>query len=92
MLRLDLKDSYETVLFIDPMKGVRIKKEPSRVKYEVSIEAGNFIVCYAVYDSEKDRDAAYEYVLTKINEYLFPQIEPVELGPICPNDFAVTKE
>ena len=76
MLRLELKDKNETVLFFDPMKDVKVRKEESKTEvcYELCIDTCND-VCYAMYDSKADRDAAYEYVLTKINEYLFPQIE-----------------
>lgn len=75
MLRLDLKDNAETVLFIDPMKDVKIRKAASKGScYEFTIETC-FDVCHAFYDTETERDNAYERVLNKINEYLFPQIE-----------------
>ena len=76
MLRLDLKDRNETVLFIDPMKEVKVRKERTEKKsyYELSIETESG-VCYAVYYTEAACNTAYERVLNKINEYLFPQIE-----------------
>jgi hypothetical protein len=78
MLRLDLKDNNETVLFVDPMNSVKImkQKDTDRIKttYVLLIDTGN-IVCYAEYYSEEHRDEVYEYVLNKINEYLFPQKE-----------------
>lgn len=77
MLRLELRDTSSTVLFIDPMKGVKIRKEGGgRQSHELCIETG-YTFCHAVYDFERDRDTAYEYVLAKINEYLFPQIDPI---------------
>ena len=64
------------------MKGVKILKEDDKVTcFEVLfIEVGSFNFCHAEYDSEESRDAAYEYVLNKINEYLFPQIESYKPG------------
>jgi len=67
MLRLDLKDENETVLFIDPQKGVKIYKD--------KMEEGLFIdaldsVSYATYESKECRDAAYEHILTAITECL----------------------
>lgn len=73
MLRLDMEDTNGTVLFVDPMKGVKILKEYG-MNPQIFIEAG-YSFSHAVYDSEENRDAAYERVLNKINEYLFPQIE-----------------
>ena len=77
MLRLDLKDENETVLFIEPFKGVTIHKT-------VSQDNGLYVeyfdhIAYVTYDSVESRDAAYEYVLNKINEYIFPQMESCEL-------------
>ncbi len=79
MLRLEFKDKHETVLLFEPGLGAKIRKEESktRVCYELCIDTNNDVCCVE-YDSKVDRDIAYEYVLTKINEYLFPQIEPVE--------------
>lgn len=77
MLRLDFKDKNETILFFDPMKDVKIRKEKSEkvnVCYELCIDTSSD-VCYTVYDSKEDRDEAYTYAVNKINEYLFPQIE-----------------
>lgn len=77
MLRLDFKDKNETVLFFDPMKDdVKIRKEFAGLdlKYELCIDTSSDVCC-TVYDSREDRDAAYEYALNKIHEYLFPQIE-----------------
>lgn len=76
MLRLDLNDNAETVLFIDPMKeDIKIRKAASKGScYEFTIETC-FDVCHAFYDTETGRDDAYERVLNKINEYLFSQIE-----------------
>ena len=90
MLRLDLKDRNETVLFIDPTKEVKVRKECTEKKsyYELSIETESG-VCYAIYYTEGACIEAYKYVLNKINEYLFPLIESVELGSICPNDAAM---
>ena len=83
MLRLDLKDDVKTVLFFDPTMGVRIHKYDdivrSKPRYELHINVHNDIA-FMLYDSREDRDAAYEYALNKINEYLFPQIETVEIG------------
>lgn len=78
MLRLDLKDAKETVLFIDPMEGVKIHKDVT--DSGLFIETGD-LVTYVSYKLEKSRDAAYEYVLNKINEYLFPQIESSDFRP-----------
>ena len=78
MLRLELNDCAETVLYIDPMKGVKIRKEKGGSSYELCIETGSTF-CHAVYDSERTCNAAYGYVLAKIDEYLFPQIEGVRL-------------
>lgn len=78
MLRLDLKDKDSTVLFIDVMIGVKIYKSQPKVLYDDRyglIIKTSSDVCCAVYDSEEHRDEAYDYVLNKINEYLFPQIE-----------------
>jgi hypothetical protein len=77
MLRLDLKDNHKTVLFIDPMKDINISINNKESCYELHIET-NSDVCFAVYESEEDRDAAYEYVLNKINEDLFPQKESAQ--------------
>ena len=95
MLRLDLKDDAGTVLFIEPMNGIKVRKEKPKVKegtcglcYELCIETGSD-VCYTTYDSMEYRDAVYEYVLNKISEYLFPQIEATGFKPICPNDAAM---
>ena len=76
MLRLDLKDNYGTVLFTDPEKGVMIRKDVTEVKgetkYELWIETtSSFGMCYATYDSEEERNTAYDYVVHKIKEYLF---------------------
>lgn len=78
MLRLDLKNKNNTVLFVDPINGVKILKQKDADSYVLLIDTGN-IVCYMEYDSEELRDEVYEYVLNKINEYLFPQIEVVPL-------------
>jgi len=77
MLCLNLKDNNETVLFIDPMKDIiKIRKEESKLKvcYEICIDTSSDVCC-AEYNSKADRDEAYEYVLNKINECLFSQIE-----------------
>lgn len=81
MLRLDLKDANSTVLFINPMNGAKIRKESD---YELCIETDT-VVCYASYNLKEHCDEAYWYVLNKINEYLFPQIEPDRLKPIFGN-------
>jgi hypothetical protein len=81
MLRLNLNDINETVLFVDPMNGVKIlkqKDDSEETTYVLLIDTGD-IVCYAEYNSEDVRDAVYGYVLNKINEYLFPQIEAAQL-------------
>lgn len=77
MLRLDLNDKNNTVLFVDPINGVKILKQKDD-NYVLLIDTGN-IVCYIEYDSEELRDEVYEYVLNKINEYLFQQIETTQL-------------
>lgn len=75
MLRLELKDNAETVMFIDPVKGVKIHKaKTEKSYYELCVETSSTI-CYAIYNTAEYRDIAYDYVLDKINEYLFPQIE-----------------
>ena len=85
MLRLNLKDLDDTVLFINPMNGVEIGKlycDYSENIYRLTIGkpgTGMYETQYA-YSSKEDRDIAYEYVLAKINEYLFPQIE---FGEVC---------
>ena len=83
MLRLDFKDDDETVLFFDPIMGVRINKYDdivrSKPRYELDINT-NHDMFSMFYDSMGDRDAAYEYTLNKINNYLFPQIETAEIG------------
>lgn len=95
MLRLDLKDNDDTVLFVNPMDGVEIGKlDYDPVIYEKNIyklTIGKLGMCttHYVYSSKEDRDAAYDYVLAEITTYLFPQ---VELGPICQNDFAMPEE
>lgn len=81
MLRLDLKDDKSTVVFINPMNVIKINKES---RYGLRIET-NSDVCYVDYNSVESRDEAYWYVLNKINEYLFPQIEPDRLKPIFGN-------
>lgn len=82
MLRLELKDVNETVLFIEPTNDVKIRKgeAPSKdgPQYELDIETDHSI-CYASYYLEEERDDAYEYVLNKIDEYLFPQVELKEV-------------
>lgn len=73
MLRLELDDRNETVLFIDPMKeDVKVRKEhiEKRSCYEFTIETC-FDVCHAVYYTEGSRDAAYKRILNKIDEYLY---------------------
>ena len=82
MIRLDFNDKNETVLFFEPMKDdVKIRKEVSKidVQYELCIDTSSD-VCYMVYDSKEDRDAAYEYALNRINDYLFPKFETAEIG------------
>lgn len=82
MLRLELKDNDDTVLFVNPMNGVEIGRfdcDYGEGIYKLTIgKLGMYITQY-VYSSKVDRDAAYEYVLAKINEYLFPQIEEVKI-------------
>jgi hypothetical protein len=72
MLRLDLNDINETVLFVNPMNGVKIlkqKDDSEETRYVLLIDTGN-IVCYNEYYSEEVRDESYEYALNKINTYL----------------------
>jgi hypothetical protein len=80
MLRLDLNDKNETVFFVNPMKGVNIYKQKDLEDKPciLLIDTGD-IVCYLAYESEKSRNADYEHVLTKIHNYLFPQIETTQL-------------
>ena len=80
MLRLDLKDKHETVLFIYPTNGVMINKREDLENscYVLIIDTGN-IVCYSEYDTKEYRDADYEYAINEINEYSFPQVETVPL-------------
>lgn len=84
MLRLDLKDKDSTVLFIDVMSGVKIYKNLSKLyytdRYELIIETSSDTCC-AIYDTKENRDEAYDYVLNKINEYLFPQIDSADFRP-----------
>lgn len=80
MLRLDLNDKHDTVLFVNPMNGVKInkQKDPENSSYVLIIDTGN-IVCYLEYDVKEYRDANYGYALNKINEYLSPNVESVPL-------------
>lgn len=101
MLRLDLKDNDDTVLFVDPVNGIEIHKIAERLfsvgeqeKYGLRMAFATCASCelmqpVAWYPDPKSRDAAYDYVLTEIAKYLFP---PVELGPICQNDAAMSDE
>ena len=68
MLRLDLKDKDSTVLFIEPEKGITIRKGKS---YELWLEVGGWGACCTEYYSEESRNAAYDYAVHKIKEYLF---------------------
>lgn len=90
MLRLELKDNDDTVLFLNPMNGVQIHKQMNlssdvikrfgiRIVFATcgSCELMHTIVCYP---DPGSRDAVYESILAKINEYLFPQIDSVEKG------------
>ena len=86
MLRLDLKDADDTVLFVNPVNGIEIRKITDRFSVGEQEKSGLRIVfatcgscelmtAIAWYGSSESRDTAYKYVLAKINEYLFPQIE-----------------
>ena len=89
MLRLDLKDIDNTVLFVDPMNGIEIRKITDRFfmgeaqeKYGIRMAFATCASCelmqpVAWYPDPESRDRAYGYVLTKIDEYLFPKIDPV---------------
>jgi len=137
MLRLNLKDNDDTVLFVNPVNGVEIHKITDRLSFRtmewdeellmlggykkrenVVIDSwnnikkyqfvrgeqekpglrlsfatcggGKFMHAVVLYSDFESRDRAYGYVLTKIDEYLFPP--QVELGPICQNDFAMPEE
>lgn len=90
MLRLELKDVNETVLFVNPVNGICIHKlfesyiafdgEKHGIRVEFATCGSCELMHTAVwYPDPESRDAAYEYVLAKINEYLFPQIEEVRL-------------
>lgn len=101
MLRLDLKDNDDTVLFVNPVNGIEIHKITDgfsvgkQEKYGLRLSfatCGSCKLMYTVvwYSDFESRDRAYGYVLTKIDEYLFPP--QVEFGPICQNDFAMPEE
>lgn len=88
MLRLDLKDIDDTVLFANPVNGIEIHKiadrfsvrEPEKFGLRLSFATcGSCELMHTVvwYSDSESRDTAYEYVLSKVNEYLFPQIDPV---------------
>ncbi len=89
MLRLELKDNDDTVLFVNPMNGIEIHKITDRFsvgeqeKFGLRIvfaTCGSCELMHTVvwYRNPETRNTAYEYVLAKISEYLFPQIEEVK--------------
>lgn len=80
MLRLELRDSDDTVLFVNPMNGVEIGRfdyeyTDSEISHKLTIGKPGMYTTQYVYSSKEDRDTAYEYVLAKVNEYLFPQTD-----------------
>ena len=88
MLRLDLKDSDDTVLFVDPVNGIEIHKIADRLFMDERERYGlrlSFATCGSCelmhtvvwYSDSESRDTAYDYVLAEITTYLFPQIDPV---------------
>lgn len=90
MLRLELKDIDDTVLFANPENGIEVHKINDRFyssekeKFGIRIILATCGSCelmqtVAWYPDSESRNAAYEYVLSKINEYLFPQIDEVRL-------------
>lgn len=88
MLRLELKDNDDTILFVNPQNGIEVRKTADRYSMDEKEKFGLRIVfatcgsCELMhtvvwYRNPETRNTAYEYVLSKINEYLFPQIEKV---------------
>ena len=92
MLRLDLKDNDDTVLFVNPVYGIEIHKITDRFSVGEQEKFGlrlSFATCGSCelmhtvvwYSDSESRNTAYDYVLAEITTYLFPQIDPViELG------------
>ena len=86
MLRLELKDRNDTVLFADPTNGIQIHKvedsfrlsvHEKRDAYGIRIAFATCTGCELMttttwYDGSESRDAVYDSILAKIDEYLFP--------------------
>lgn len=88
MLRLELKDIDDTVLFVNPQNGIEIRKIADRFftdekeKFGIRFAVATCGSCELMqpvcwYRDPESRNTAYEYVLSKVNEYLFPKIDPV---------------
>lgn len=96
MLKLAMHDTASTILYIQLFDGVSVSKSECGHDYFIELA---FQVCSPTEHFKKVtltyhickcmRDDDYDMIISEIDKYLHP---PVELGPICQNDAAMSDE